>query len=217
MEGRLCADFGDVRRAWSTRSAPSADSFAAAVRAARQRHQCAIWAGAPVAPASSVPNSPSGSTSGNPGGSTTKKAPPVEVPELAGSTSDKAAGALTDLGLSAKVTEVVDNRVLAGTVVRSDPVSGKKVKTDSTVTLLVSRGPTAPLDLIGTASSAIWVNGSGTSLQFDGNDGDTAGFVFIGENHSLEDNTLASRLLETHPVDRRRRHLRGLLPRHCRH
>lgn len=63
------------------------------------------------------------------------------VPELAGRSADEARAELEGLSLGVAVEEEFSSSAEAGTVIRTDPGSGADVARDSSVTLLVSRGP----------------------------------------------------------------------------
>ena len=79
-----------------------------------------------------------------------------EVPTLAGSTEEQARAALSKVGLElGRVTEAFDARA-AGLVVSSDPAPGTRLKPDTAVTLVVSKGPEmlAVPDVTGQARAA---------------------------------------------------------------
>jgi len=53
-------------------------------------------------------------------------------------------------------------------------------------------------DFVAQASSASWSSGAGT-LSFPGSDSDSRGFALYRDNWQLEDNSIKTRVLETHP------------------
>ncbi len=66
----------------------------------------------------------------------------VVTPDVEGMKLEKARQVIADAGLSLKVTGYVySNRVEEGSIVRTRPYPGKRVKTGRTVEALVSRGP----------------------------------------------------------------------------
>lgn len=64
----------------------------------------------------------------------------VTLPDLTGKTGEDAQTALAQLGLTAKVTQIPDDNVDSGLVIRTDPVSSTQVASGSTVTVYVSSG-----------------------------------------------------------------------------
>jgi hypothetical protein len=120
------------------------------------------------------------------------------VPDVSGQGADAAAGALATGGFVTDKELEHSNTVKDGEVIRTDPTPGKATGTDHKVTLIVSDGPTPPVDLINSAKDAIWSNGT-VGLPFNGPDGDPRGFVLIRENVALEDGSTPQRVLETHP------------------
>ncbi len=66
---------------------------------------------------------------------------PVAVPNVARLSYDRAAKALTDVSLKPVQVEVFDNAVEAGKVVGTDPAVGTQVEKNSSVNVLVSKGP----------------------------------------------------------------------------
>jgi len=67
----------------------------------------------------------------------------VPVPDVEGLTVLEAGEALSDAGLSARLS-YVDSDQPAGTVIATDPEIGTQVKTGATITLIVSTGRTTP-------------------------------------------------------------------------
>lgn len=63
-----------------------------------------------------------------------------EVPDLAGKPLDQAKTALSDLHLTATVTQAYDETIPSGTVIRTDPEPGTPLKRGAPVTLVVSKG-----------------------------------------------------------------------------
>ena len=64
------------------------------------------------------------------------------VPQLVGTALDAAKAALTDGGLAAgDVTEQYNEKVPAGTVLGQDPAAGQEFRANTTVNLVVSKGP----------------------------------------------------------------------------
>jgi serine/threonine-protein kinase len=66
---------------------------------------------------------------------------PVEVPNVVGKSYDDAARALTAKRFKVTRQDEYSDTVVAGRVIRHDPVSGAEAARDSTVTVVVSRGP----------------------------------------------------------------------------
>ena len=66
---------------------------------------------------------------------------PVPVPEVTGVTYDEAAAALANVRLSASMVEEFSDTVQAGIVIRTEPGSGEPAPRDSSVTVVVSKGP----------------------------------------------------------------------------
>jgi eukaryotic-like serine/threonine-protein kinase len=66
---------------------------------------------------------------------------PVEVPDVVGKTYDDAAKALTAKRFKVSRTDEYSDTVPAGVVIRHNPVPGTAAPRDSTVILVVSRGP----------------------------------------------------------------------------
>jgi serine/threonine-protein kinase len=66
---------------------------------------------------------------------------PVEVPSVVGKSYDDAARALTAKRFKVARQDEYSDTVPAGRVIRHDPVSGAEAPRDSTVTVVVSRGP----------------------------------------------------------------------------
>ncbi|MGN6243633.1 MAG: Stk1 family PASTA domain-containing Ser/Thr kinase [Motilibacteraceae bacterium] len=63
-----------------------------------------------------------------------------DVPDLAGKPLDQAKTALSDLHLTAAVSQAYDEKVPSGTVIRTDPEPGTPLKRGAPVTLVVSKG-----------------------------------------------------------------------------
>ena len=66
---------------------------------------------------------------------------PVEVPNVVGKSYDDAARALTAKRFKVARQDEYSDTVAAGRVIRHDPVAGAEAPRDSTVTVVVSRGP----------------------------------------------------------------------------
>jgi serine/threonine-protein kinase len=66
---------------------------------------------------------------------------PVAVPNVAGKSYDDAAAVLTNSKLKAKKGEDFSDTVAPGVVIRTDPAAAASVPRDSTVTVVVSKGP----------------------------------------------------------------------------
>jgi len=66
---------------------------------------------------------------------------PVEVPNLVGKSWDDAMKALTAKRFKVVRTDEFSDTVPAGVVIRHDPVPGAEAPRDSTVTVVVSKGP----------------------------------------------------------------------------
>jgi serine/threonine-protein kinase len=65
----------------------------------------------------------------------------VEVPDVTGSTLERAFAALEDAGLRPTEQTEASEAVAAGTVIRSDPAAGTLVDEGSAVTVVISSGP----------------------------------------------------------------------------
>ncbi|KAB8288527.1 Stk1 family PASTA domain-containing Ser/Thr kinase [Bifidobacterium avesanii] len=66
---------------------------------------------------------------------------PVEMPTVAGLSQEAAKQALSDLNLTANVTEAFDDKIPAGTVVSASVQPGTQLKWNDSVDLVVSKGP----------------------------------------------------------------------------
>ncbi len=66
---------------------------------------------------------------------------PVPVPDVTGRTYDEAAAALADVRLGATMVEEFSDSVEAGKVIRTEPATGEPAPRDSSVTVVVSKGP----------------------------------------------------------------------------
>ncbi len=66
---------------------------------------------------------------------------PVPVPDVAGATFDEAVATLANARLGATRVDEFSDTVENGTVIRTDPAAGTELDRDSTVTVVVSRGP----------------------------------------------------------------------------
>jgi serine/threonine-protein kinase len=66
---------------------------------------------------------------------------PVEVPNVVGRTYDDASKALLAKRFKVSRTDEYSDTVPAGQVIRHSPVSGAEAPRDSTVTVVVSKGP----------------------------------------------------------------------------
>ena len=71
----------------------------------------------------------------------------VTVPNVAGQTAAAATTQLKAAGLTVSGTTSVANAKAAGTVVRTDPPDGAKVKKGDSVALVISKGPTATVQV----------------------------------------------------------------------
>jgi PASTA domain len=125
------------------------------------------------------------------------------VPDVSGSGAADAAGKLAQGGFNTEQKPQHSNTVPAGQVIGTDPGPGQQAATaDHKVTLLVSDGPTPPVDLRTEAKNADWSNGT-VGLVLNGTDTpDPRGYVLIRENAQLEDGTTAPRVLETVPENK---------------
>lgn len=82
---------------------------------------------------------------------------PTSVPAIAGATSDQATEALRQAHLVGTFTEAFDATQPAGLVVSTTPEVGTQVARNSTVTVVISKGPDwvpIPADLVGMTSDA---------------------------------------------------------------
>jgi serine/threonine-protein kinase len=68
-------------------------------------------------------------------------APGIAVPSVAGQSQGAASAAITQAGLTPKISQVPSDTVPSGTVVGTDPAAGTKVPPGGTVTINVSSGP----------------------------------------------------------------------------
>lgn len=125
------------------------------------------------------------------------KPPDTTVPNVVGMTENAATTTLTGANLRTTVKRVASNTAAAGIVITQDPASGKVVPPQAMVTVQVSSGKPAAIDLLARAASASWRTGAGT-LPYDGNDGDVRGFAKPRSGLYLEDHS-APAFLETHP------------------
>jgi eukaryotic-like serine/threonine-protein kinase len=66
---------------------------------------------------------------------------PVPVPDVAGKSYDEAVQILAGKRLAAARQDAFSDTVPAGTVIGTEPAAGKEVPRDSTVTIIVSKGP----------------------------------------------------------------------------
>ena len=66
---------------------------------------------------------------------------PVEVPNVVGRSYDDAVRALTAKRFKVARTDEFSDTVSAGQIIRHDPVPGAEAPRDSTVTVVVSKGP----------------------------------------------------------------------------
>ncbi|MCE7011219.1 PKD domain-containing protein [Kibdelosporangium philippinense] len=125
------------------------------------------------------------------------KQPDTTVPSVIGQTQNAATTALTNANLRSTVAHVASHTVAAGLVVSQNPVGGKVVAPQTMVTLQVSSGKPAVIDLRARAASATWTSGAGT-LPYNGSDVDERGFVKPRTGYQVEDGSYPA-LLETHP------------------
>lgn len=125
------------------------------------------------------------------------KPPNVTVPSVMGQTGQAATDALTAAGLRVSRAEVASNTVAAGRVITQNPAGGQVVPPQSLVTIQISTGKRAPVDLLARAPGAAWRSGAGT-LPYNGNDGDVRGFALTRTGLQLEDGS-GGTYLETHP------------------
>jgi hypothetical protein len=124
--------------------------------------------------------------------------PPVTtVPVVIGQTQSDATAAITAAGLRVTVSKVVSNSVASGRVIAQNPAGGSKAAPQANVNITVSAGKPAKVDLLASGSSAKWRSGAGT-LPWNGDDGDTRGFVKPRSGLVMEDGSAPS-FLETHP------------------
>ncbi|RSM47408.1 PASTA domain-containing protein [Amycolatopsis balhimycina DSM 5908] len=129
--------------------------------------------------------------------------PSVTVPDVVGMPEAGARGALTAANLVPVVTRSASNTVPAGVVLAQTPKGGTSAAPRTQVTITVSSGKPAPVDLMARAAGASWTTGAGT-LPFNGNDGDARGFALTRHGRTeggcaLEDGTAPDPYLETHP------------------
>ncbi|CAM4283637.1 PASTA domain-containing protein [Kibdelosporangium persicum] len=123
--------------------------------------------------------------------------PDTTVPSVIGKTEAAATTELTKANLRTTVTKVASHSVAAGLVISQNPAGGKVVAPKTMVSLQVSSGRPAAVDLLGRASGASWRSGAGT-LPYNGSDVDEKGFVKPRSGLLLEDGSAPS-FLETHP------------------
>lgn len=65
----------------------------------------------------------------------------VKVPKVAGLSEAAAKNKLEDVNLTAQIVEDFDDKIASGTAIEARPTSGTKVKSGSTVELVISKGP----------------------------------------------------------------------------
>ncbi len=132
----------------------------------------------------------------------------VEVPNVVDKPIAEATSILKDQKLTASIKETkVTGKVSAGHVADQQPNSGgEPVPEGSNVELVVeaerppvSTGPIVLINFADSAPSATWSNNAGQILPFNGSDGDDRGFVVNRDNATLEDDTTAVKVIETHP------------------
>jgi hypothetical protein len=123
--------------------------------------------------------------------------PDSKVPSVIGMTQAAASTAITNANLRVTVAQIASNTVAAGLVVAQNPAGNTIAPGQSIVTITVSTGKPAVIDLRARASSAAWRSGAG-ALPFDGSDVDEHGFVKPRSGLLLEDGS-APAFLETHP------------------
>ncbi|WP_370964380.1 PASTA domain-containing protein [Amycolatopsis sp. cg9] len=129
--------------------------------------------------------------------------PSVTVPDVVGKPEAAARAALTAANLVPVVTRSASTTVAAGVVLGQAPAAGTSAAPHAQVTITVSSGKPAPVDLMARAAGAAWTTGAGT-LPFNGNDGDARGFALTRHGLTeggcgLEDGTAPDPYLETHP------------------
>ncbi len=66
---------------------------------------------------------------------------PIEIPSVAGKTPQEAETILRNAGFATTTQEAFSDSVPSGTVVGTNPTGGNAVQKDSTVTILISKGP----------------------------------------------------------------------------
>jgi hypothetical protein len=98
------------------------------------------------------------------------------VPAVANLQESDAVRALQDAGLRPNPVPQTSNTVPKGRVIATDPKDGTEVEKGSSVTVFVSNGPTAPVDLVAAARNATWSSGTG-QLQFGDTSAPANGFV----------------------------------------
>jgi hypothetical protein len=125
------------------------------------------------------------------------KPPNTTVPSVIGQTEAAAKAAITNANLLPVVAKVASNTVAAGLVIAQNPAGGTLAPPKSNVTITVSTGRHAPVDLLARAPNAAWRSGAGT-LPYNGNDGDNRGFALTRSGLQLEDGS-GGTYLETHP------------------
>jgi PASTA domain len=128
----------------------------------------------------------------------------VEVPNVVGKSEAEATTILKEHKLEAKVTETkVSGTVAAGQVATQSPGENEKVAEGSAVELIVEAAPSGPTVLINfadSASSALWLNDQNTALSLTStHDGLPQGSVVPRDGETLENDTKAEHVIETHP------------------
>jgi PASTA domain len=123
----------------------------------------------------------------------------VTLPDVLGRSSAESVNELRALGLTTR-TENRRSHAAVGTVISTTPAAAATVNWGQSVTLLISDGPNPSVSLGVLGPSALWSNGSGVTLQWNGSDGDTRGFVRPAGNLPLTlGGSAPANSFETHP------------------
>jgi hypothetical protein len=125
------------------------------------------------------------------------KPPNTTVPMVIGKTEAAATAAITNANLRTVVAKSASNTIAAGLVISQNPAGATLAPPKSNVTITVSTGKRAAVDLLARAPNATWRSGAGT-LPYNGNDGDERGFALTRSGLQLEDGS-GGTYLETHP------------------
>ncbi|MGH8933380.1 MAG: PASTA domain-containing protein, partial [Egibacteraceae bacterium] len=123
----------------------------------------------------------------------------VAVPDVAGQPSADAAGSLGSAGFQVQEASQASNTVASGSVIATDPPAGTQRESGSAVTMVVSSGPSAAVDLVAVAPGAMWSSGAG-ALTF-GEPADPATSSPSGFGRESATPPPGSRALEAKPDD----------------
>lgn len=108
----------------------------------------------------------------------------AKVPSVATQTQDEATATLVSAGFATKVIEEFSEDIPVGTVVRTDPASGARARSGSTVTMFVSKGQeryTVPEDIAGMSVSEATATLEALTLTVTGTQDDYSDTIAQGQ------------------------------------